>query len=187
MKSKQSIHLNLMIALHKADLCSKYCKTFNRRTQTHTHTHAQTHACMHMRQRKVPLEILKNELLNLTSNSIILVWAEKRKVYGYLILRVLRLQLIGHKKPSVPIFATGLSLLEPIRGGGRERGLGVGGPPAKGTTSSMITSNPTLVDPRQRHSDPPTQVGNLCLCWNTVWSTISIWCSFTFNAVWDVL
>ena len=25
-------------------------------------------------------------------------------------------QLIGHKKPSVPIFATGLSLLEPIRG-----------------------------------------------------------------------
>lgn len=56
--------------------------------------------------------------------------------------------LIGHKKPSVPIFATGLSLLEPIRGGGRERGER--GPAGKDAV-------PNLVDPNQSEADRPTQ------------------------------
>ncbi|KAK7104757.1 aftiphilin-like isoform X2 [Littorina saxatilis] len=65
--------------------------------------------------------------------------------------------LIGHKKVAVPIFATGLSLLEPIRGGERDRSLGMGGPLPKGAVPSATTTTPTLVDPNQPNVEHPTQ------------------------------
>ena len=93
-------------------------------------------------------------------------------VYRYLSVHVALFQLIGHKKPSVPIFATGLSLLEPIRGGVRERGLGVGGQSAKGISPSTTTHAPTLVDPSQRDAEPHTQVGRALHVQSKVWSLV---------------
>ncbi|XP_025104152.1 aftiphilin-like isoform X3 [Pomacea canaliculata] len=52
--------------------------------------------------------------------------------------------LIGHKKPSVPIFATGLSLLEPIRGSGGER---------RNKNQHASTMGSTLVDPSQQEPE----------------------------------
>jgi hypothetical protein len=49
-------------------------------------------------------------------------------------------QLIGHKKPSVPIFATGLSLLEPTRGGGVGLGLQ---PSGKGSANNSAAQPET--------------------------------------------
>ena len=83
-------------------------------------------------------------------------------VYRYLSVHFALFQLIGHKKPSVPIFATGLSLLEPIRGGARERGTG----------PSTTTHAPTLVDPSQRDAEPHTQVGRALHVQSKVWSFV---------------
>ncbi|XP_076442930.1 uncharacterized protein LOC143281578 isoform X2 [Babylonia areolata] len=63
--------------------------------------------------------------------------------------------LIGHKKRSVPIFATGLSLLEPIRGGRKEREAGGSSQPDQSAVSSVLS--PSLVESSSQETERRTQ------------------------------